>query len=361
MSVQDWPTYGRDAGNTAYNPQIAGPSNPERAWHVKTGGSPVILDGNLYHVRTTKRDTFLVVRSATTGDIRTRIPLPLPGTTAPPTVTDELAFVTGPTGVVAVDLKEQDVRWHATQSDGVTDVRGAPTVVDGVVYVCSGGDGSGTGAVHALDSNSGGEQWRHRLFDDVRSTPAVAEGMVLATTTGGQVFAIDASDGSLRWTFRAADAIYRSPIFARGTVYARDSNGRLYSLRAANGDETWRYDGKLTDGALAVAEETVYSASETGVEAIDANDGTEKWTFATPGGNSGPNAIAVAKERLFVGGGLGHVFGLETATGEESWRFQTGFDTHSDEVTRSVLGLGVADDALYVGAADGLYAFRAMS
>lgn len=358
-SVQDWPTFGRDAGNTAYNPQAIGPSSAERDWHAKTNGSPIVLAGNLYHVQATKRDALLIVRSPTTGERRTRISLPLPGTTAPPTVTDDLAYVTGPTGVVAVDLQDQSVRWHKNKSDGITDVHGAATVVDGVVYVCSGDFGSGTPAVHALESASGTRRWRHRLFDDARSTPAVAEGTVFATTTGGAVFAIDADDGSLRWKFYADDGIHLSPVVAENTVYVRDVGGTLYSLRTANGDERWRYvDDTLTGDALAVARETVYSGDSIGIKAIDASDGTEKWTFSTPGGNGGSNAMAVANGTLFVGGEIGHVFSLDTATGEENWRFQTGFEREADQVRRTVLGMAVADDTLYVGAADGLYAFR---
>lgn len=358
-NVDGWPAFGRDASNAAYNPTAAGPSNGERDWFAKTNGAPVVTDDNLYHVRTAKRGASLVVRSPDTGERRTRVSLPLPGTNVPPTVTDDAAYITGSTGMVAVDLEDRSVRWRVGQEEGVSDVRGATAVVDGVAYVCNSGFGQGTAALYAFDPDSGERQWRRPVFDRVQTTPAVADGTVWAGTTGGSLFAIDAVDGSVRWTFDTGDPIRVSPVVTENSVYVRDASGTLYSLRVADGRKRWIYaDSELAGEAFAVDSGTVYTGDATGLRAIDASDGTKVWHFTTPGGNGGPDAIAVADETLFVGGGLGHVFSLVSETGRENWRFRSGLNGRSDKATRSVGGLAVASNALYVGAADGLHAFR---
>ena len=73
------------------------------------------------------------------------------------------------------------------------------------------------------------------------------------------------------------------------------------------------------------------------------------WTFAT--GDLVTSSPAVAGGAIFFGGYDGHVYALNSDTGEKLWDYTTG-----DQITSSA---AVADGVLYIGSHDGkLYAFK---
>jgi outer membrane protein assembly factor BamB len=98
--------------------------------------------------------------------------------------------------------------------------------------------GLDTGALVALDAESGTERWRVKLGDGILCSPAVVGETVF--TTGARVIdedsgteyliAVDASNGTERWRV-ALDAVTRgSPAVVDGTVYIGDLSGIVYAV-----------------------------------------------------------------------------------------------------------------------------------
>lgn len=138
-------------------------------------------------------------------------------------------------GLTTLDALTGDVLW--TRRDMT--VLCAPAVVEGVVYVTE-----YYGTTWALDAFDGTTLWAAAM-DELASvsTPLVADGMVITTSTDyeywtGRARALDVSTGEVLWeTHFYDDSIYSSPVFNNGTVYIVTINGRIHGLNAATGAE----------------------------------------------------------------------------------------------------------------------------
>ncbi len=201
----------------------------------------------------------------------------------------------------------------------------------------------------------------------VRSTPAVADGLVYVGSADGTFYAADLRTGRERWRFDTEGhqlesakfgydrrTIQSSPVIAGDLVVFGARDGFLYALDRRTGRERWRYDYKISwvNSSPAVADGIVYVGTSDAhfVNALDAATGAEKWRFATKGIVWSSPAVAGDVIVIGEGGGLVHV--LDRATGAERWQLQLGGGIFSSPV--------VADDVVYVGSHDGgVYAMRA--
>jgi len=169
---------------------------------------------------------------------------------------------------------------------------GGARVRDGLVYV----DDGETGAVHALDTRTGGQRWvdaaatnmRHvllvgdtlyvcgaarvvaldaatgaRRWSTGADVPgrhwwplrplAVDAGLLLVATGsagaldeedpdgGGGVVALDPATGARRWWYEAGGHVASAVVPVPGTLCALDSRGRVHALNSANGQRRWWY------------------------------------------------------------------------------------------------------------------------
>lgn len=132
-----------------------------------------------------------------------------------------------------------------------------PLVVDGVMYVSTGGHT----AVYALDAKTGAELWRHQSYvpedvaaccDWVNRGVAVADGKVFFTTLDARLLALDAKDGRVVWQQRVADArdaftATAAPLIIKNRVVVGVSGGE-YGIRGfvdaydvQSGQRAWRF------------------------------------------------------------------------------------------------------------------------
>ena len=81
-----------------------------------------------------------------------------------------------------------EAKWRF-ETDGP--VGSSPAVVEGTVYIGSGGRGSEDRHVYAIDTESGEKQWRFQTDGPVYSSPAVVEGTVYVGSTDDHVYALE--------------------------------------------------------------------------------------------------------------------------------------------------------------------------
>ena len=104
---------------------------------------------------------------------------------------------------------------------GSTNVKSSPAVVDGIVYV-----GAEDGRLYALDATSGEEIWAYAadcsLGSQAINSPAVVEGVVYfcSYNSPGNLYALNASTGEKLWncTIRGLSTSTSPTVFA-GVVY----------------------------------------------------------------------------------------------------------------------------------------------
>ncbi len=236
-----------------------------------------------------------------------------------------------------------------------------------------------TGAVETRGlSGYGGILWRVSLPGPVRSTPAVADGVVYVGSAGGWLHALERDDGKELWRYRTGAATHGSPAVWGGLVFVTDMDGTLYAVDRASGVGVWSVRGGPTmpwpwghesgdvfasSPTLAAVDGEVrvfWGAADGVLRAADPSTGRVLWSLATEGRlRSTP---AVADGRVAVGSADGRVYCADAGSGELLWRHDTrgaqlfsgdfGFDRRTVQSSPALAG-----GRVFVGARDGwLYA-----
>ena len=88
-----------------------------------------------------------------------------------------------------------------------------------------------------------GLSWRVHLDGAVDGTPAVARGMVVAGSAGGELAAFNTATGGTVWMKRGLGAITGSPTVVAGRVLVGTLTGRVYAFNLSRGDSIWDWSG----------------------------------------------------------------------------------------------------------------------
>jgi polyvinyl alcohol dehydrogenase (cytochrome) len=134
-------------------------------------------------------------------------------------------------GLTSQTTPKLKLKW-AFRFPGVTTAFGAPTVVDGRVFV-----GDANGVVYALDARTGCTNWTYTAMAGVRVAPVIGGRSVYFGDLRGNVYALNIATGALVWKVRADDqpmaVITGSPKLDGGRLYVPVS-GRDESIAATN-------------------------------------------------------------------------------------------------------------------------------
>lgn len=177
-----------------------------------------------------------------------------------PAVRGGLVVVATPAGDVrAFSAEDGKPRWTF---DSPEDLVGAPTIVDGTIYVAArltGDFGSpGAGHVYALDGETGEQRWGHALTAwtaRISKASGVNPVDVLVLTVDGTnvylngdgengdaIVALDAETGQVVWTVGFGVASGAAPVVSGDTLYLTRPDGGVYGLNTATGEQRWRLD-----------------------------------------------------------------------------------------------------------------------
>lgn len=212
--------------------------------------------------------------------------------------------------------------WHFDDGGNVG-VQSAPAVADGTAYFTSVVD-DGSGFIHAVDIDTGTEQWRVETPHGDYGSPALADGMVIAAPVDhgplGPLRALEADTGEQRW-----EASGRSPTVAAGTVYYfYDDEVKARSID--DGTEQWSYSpartGYMSVASPAVADGTVifslqHGSGEERILAMDADTGEKQWHVLF---GSSTNYVPTIADGTVYFVTERNLFAYDVADGTERWR-----------------------------------------
>ncbi|MBA2565399.1 MAG: PQQ-dependent dehydrogenase, methanol/ethanol family [Gemmatimonadetes bacterium] len=213
-----------------------------------------------------------------------------------------------------------------------------PIVVDGVMYVTTGGHT----AVWALDARTGKEYWHHQHYvpddvaaccDKVNRGVAVADGKVFFVTLDAQLLALDAMSGKPMWKVRFGDpreahTATLAPLVVKDKVIVGIS-GAEYGIRGfidaydmKTGKQAWRFwtipgpgePGNETWGGTEAWRTGGGSAWITG--AYDSELDMLYWTVGNPGPDY--NGEVRPGDNLYTNS----VVALDPDDGTRRWHFQ---------------------------------------
>jgi outer membrane protein assembly factor BamB len=137
--------------------------------------------------------------------------------------------------------KQNVHRFVGNRRESPSVILGMPVVVNGRMYLTSGGDpwwGKMRGMLKCLkldgagDVTASAEVWSYPLPRETCSTPAVHDGLVYVTDVGGTVHCVDAESGKPQWTHKCVGEFWASPLVADGKVYAGTRRGQFVTFAA---------------------------------------------------------------------------------------------------------------------------------
>jgi outer membrane protein assembly factor BamB len=377
--------YRGDAAHTGVMPGPGPEGEPGLLWRfdyhellpvsIVSSGSPTLAGGTLY---VSQSDPGIVTAiDAVTGQRRWQSTVGMMGATSP-AVAGGLVFVEAagrPMGgsdtdyLIALDAATGTERWRY-ESGRIED--SSPAVANGTVYVAT-----ADGSLRAIDALTGSERWRFDLtapdpasprpktvdryaIPSAPVSPAVADGIVYATSREGVLFAVDAVTGRQRWRFQSDANYFQTPAVAGGQVFlvvelstrdpaADNSSAWVYALDARTGAENWVWHDGLTGRPPAVANGMVYLATVTRsdhqITALEAATGKAVWTSVDAGDGSAPVVVGTT---IYATSGDGGLYAIDGATGATRWRVDLGSAFTSEPV--------VADGRVIVAAGGKLFA-----
>lgn len=205
------------------------------------------------------------------------------------------------------------------------------------------------GKVFTLDSEGqvsafslgGGRVWRVDLTPEEEKAESgfggglAAEGDRLFVSTGfGTVAALNIGSGKAIWTKKLGVPIRTSPTAANGKVYVVNTDSELYALSGETGDELWKGRGLpenasvLSNVSPAVSGDTLVVSYPSGeVTALDASNGSPRWTDSVSGGVIGSSLTTIGDAArpvidggvVFAGNRTGRLVATQLKTGERVW------------------------------------------
>ena len=135
------------------------------------------------------------------------------------------------------------------------------------------------------------------------------------------LYAFDAANGNKEWSFPLGSTVSGTPLKVSpdgSTVYCGSLDSGLFAVDAASGQEKWRlatFQGLFSPPALSPNGSVVYVNGDSGLFAIDAVSGHIKWTL--PCGTSEGPTVSADGSTVYVGGDS--VVAVDAASGQVKW------------------------------------------
>ena len=223
-----------------------------KKWDFQTNGyvisSPVISDGILY---VGSMDNACYALNADSG--RFRLKMRVKEVVSSPAVKDNIVYFTSERYLYAMDGKARNwpleeefrpwwiqfwvfglapppppvsgVLWGIKLTSTFSAVSNTTPVIDDTILYTTGGS-----KVLKVDLTTKEFIWTYQTGGTIRSSPALANGVIYVGSNDGKLYAINAQDGKPLWNFQTGDQITSSPTYADGVVYVTSLDGTIYAI-----------------------------------------------------------------------------------------------------------------------------------
>ncbi len=230
---------------------------------------------------------------------------------------------------------------------------------------------TGSGLIASFNKKDGALNWRRDFSVPFRSAPRITNGKIIISSLDNQVYALDLESGDTVWMHNglsepASFLGSTTPAAADGLIVAAYSSGEIFGLKADTGREAWAEvvspprSGSLSanlpdiEGDPVISSGIVYIAAGGQLIALDAYNGRRLWEVET-------RAVAtpwVAGEYLYA---LTDDYKL-TCILKNSGRVRWVSELYADGKEKDKLHRGkvilsgpvMADDKLYITRSDGV-------
>jgi outer membrane protein assembly factor BamB len=258
--------------------------------------------------------------------------------------------------VCALNTEDGTIKWT---SSGISVHYTTPTLsADGLtVYVIASSNDDPVLRAYALNASNGPDSKATDGSQKWKSADEVGEASSVLSMDGSTMFcgnkAVNTSDGTTKWTAHDVENTSTTSVLSEDgmTLYVGSDNKNVYALNASDGSTIWTFAAEsVVSGTPALSPDgkTLYVNSQNYVYSLNGVDGQMLWkTFTISGGKNGRFASALSPDgsSLYVGSTDNNVYALNAADGTKKWSYLT--EGHAGPPTVSKDG-----KVLYVGSAD---------
>lgn len=252
-------------------------------------------------------------------------------------------LVTSKPVITQQNIQNVSLTWTAS-TEG--DIRSSPAVSQGMIYV-----GSWDHHVYAFDAFDGGQYWKTPTRSFISSKPVVQQDLVYVGSADHNLYALHAATGEIRWSFLTRSFITSSPVVMNNTIYIGSWDYYLYAVDASSGSLRWSViTGDAIVASPVITNGMIYVGVRDGkLYAFEAATGRLRWVVSTEGNITATPAVTDGV--VYVGSWDGKLYAFDALVGRKIWSITTKGSVGSSPV--------VVGGAVYIGSDDGrLYALE---
>lgn len=344
-----WPMARHDPGNTAFAPDAKAPRTSSRKrWSLTSVfdvRTPAIVGGTVF----APAASGLLALDSQSGERRWRFAPTEQPWPSPPTVQDGIVYVkmVDDDTLHAVDVNTGTEQWSLTDVGSVTT---PPHLVAGQLVenprILVGGE---NGTVRALHPATGEEHWQLDIFGGITTIAYDSRGLYVGTTSG-EVYSYlpegDTGRPQERWRKKIGSQI-ESIIPTDNGVIVTTFGGPVQNLKdgAHAGTTDWTAPDRHAGSPPVYAGSWIYSAGWKSLSSLRVYDKNLHWRVGGEFGNAGPVA---AGDTLYVPGkSTIHAFDLAGGIGAGGITFAAKRWSRPID-SGGIQGLAIGDGALFV-------------
>lgn len=322
-------------------------------------------------------------------------------------IVDGTVYVGCENGILyALKLDDGKLIWSYKTTESAA-IKSSPTVIDNLVLF-----GDEGGEMHAIEAATGKKKWVFKAEGEIVSSPNPDGDRIVFGSYDGCIYCLSIADGKLIWKFTTEAQVHGTVGIADGVAVVGGCDGKVRVLQLSDGKEirsaavgaqtaastalfgdhvflgtlgnqvlcinwrtgepVWTYEDPdrafpFHASAAVTRDWVVVGGRDKSVRGLDARTGKRKWSHRALGRvDSSPvivlnahhsdapakslkeNVKKTGLDRVFVGSGDGHLYGLELATGKVIWDYESGSAfSASPAIGRGRMVIGDEDGTVY--------------
>ncbi|MFN2297688.1 MAG: PQQ-binding-like beta-propeller repeat protein [Anaerolineales bacterium] len=222
------------------------------------------------------------------------------------------------------------------------EIRGTPVIANGMVLA-----GAYDNNLYALNPSSGEFIWKYAAEGGLTGRPAITEELIIAGSEDKRVHAVSLNNGKVAWTYYTEGAVRSSPLLAEGHIFIGSDDAQLHAINASYGRGAWKteVDGPVRSTPLAIGERVFFGCECGDVYSVNLR-GEIKWRFhAKRAVTSSP---CEANGLLYIGSVDSQLYALDIKSGWAVWRFRSNHAIiSSPAIAQGIVVFGSADGRIY--------------
>ena len=171
--------------------------------------------------------------------------------------------------------------------------------------------------------SDGSRIWQTKTGDQIRSSPAFQNGIIVFGCDDGFVYAVDKISGKIRWKFKTNANVQATPAIKDTIVYIGSNDNNFYAIDFKTGNLNWSYnaEGQILHGSAVKDSMVIFGSTDSQLYCLDRLSGKKIWSFEAEGVIS--TSPLICNNKVFFGSLDRHYYAVDLKTGEEIWKYKT--------------------------------------